>query len=165
MFVIAAFWQWILALHIIAVIVAFGLLFVYPFLGLIGARLEPRAMPAFHRWQLAVHTRLQAPGLVVVILAGIYLASDQHEWSSFFVGWGLAASLVIGAIGGAYIVPRERRLIELADAEVAAAPAGGPGFEFSDDYRGAARQADVARHVQLALAALTILFMSLQLGS
>ncbi len=164
----AAFWQFILALHIVAVVVAFGVLFIYPLLGVIGLRLDPQAMPSFHRFQLAVHTRVQAPGLGVVVLAGIYLASSLHEWSQFFVGWGLAASIVIGGIGGAYIAPRERRLAELAEQEVAgqqaaAVPAAGGGLSWSDEYRVGARQADLARLLQLLLAAVTILFMSLQL--
>jgi hypothetical protein len=160
----AAFWQFILALHIVGVILAFGVLFVYPLLGVIGLRLDPAAMSSFHRFQLAVHTRVQAPGLGVVVLAGIYLASYLHEWSEFFVGWGLAASIVIGGVGGAYIAPRERRLAELAATEVGAIPAGGAGaFAWSDEYRAAARQADAARYLQLLLAAATILFMSLQL--
>ncbi len=159
----AAFWQFILALHIVAVVVAFGLLFIYPLVGVIGVRLDPQAMPSFHRFQLAVHTRVQAPGLGVVVLAGIYLASYLHQWSEFFVGWGLAASIVIGGIGGAYIAPRERRLAEMADRESAGVPATGGGVSWSDEYRLAARQAELGRLVQLVLAAATILFMSLQI--
>lgn len=164
MLVTAAFWQWILALHIVAVIVAFGVLFVYPLIRLIGIRLEPQAMPSVRRLERAIHLRIQAPGLVVVILAGIYLASHLHEWGDFFVGWGLAASIVIGGIGGAYISPREARLAELAETQLAAAPAGGGSFSWSDEYAGTARQVDLARLLQLAIAVVTILFMSLQLS-
>jgi hypothetical protein len=159
----AAFWQVILAVHIVAVVVAFGVLFIYPLLGVIGVRLEPAAMPGFHRMQWAIHMRLQAPGLVLVVLAGIYLASDLHVWHEFFVGWGLAASVVIGGIGGAYISPREKQLIALAEREVAAAPALGERFAWSEEYRSLARQASRARLAQLAIAAVSILFMSLQL--
>jgi hypothetical protein len=158
----AAFWQVILAIHILAVVVAFGALFIYPLMSLIGVGSEPRAMPWFHRFQWTVHNRVQAPGLGVVVLAGIYLASDLHEWSEFFVGWGIAAALAIGAIGGAYISPREKRLADLAEAELAAAPAAGE-FSFSDEYKAVSKQASLARLVQLALAAVTILFMALQL--
>src|SRR5947209_14548387 len=112
--------------------VAFGILFLYPVLHVIGVRQEPQAMPWFHRFQYAVHTRVQAPGLVVVLLAGVYLASKWHQWSAFYVGWGLAAVVVIGGIGGAYIAPREKRLIALAEAETAAAPPGGGSAGWSD---------------------------------
>jgi len=156
----AAFWQVILAVHIIAVVAAFGVLFVYPLLSAIGVGSDPRAMPWFHRFQWAVHMRVQAPGLAVVVLAGIYLASCLHVWGEFFVGWGLAASVVIGGVGGAYISPREKRLAELAETELAAAPAV-EGFSFSEEYRATERQAALARLLQLVLAAATIVFMAL----
>ncbi len=170
MLTLGAFVDAVRAIHILAVIVSFGVLFVYPLLRFIGAREEPRAMPWFHRFQYAVHTRLQAPGLVVVLLAGIYLASDEHQWGAFYVGWGVAAVIAIGAIGGAYISPREKRLILLAEAEDATAPvAVGPGTAGGggggDEYRVAARQADLARLVQLAITVLTVFFMALHTGA
>jgi hypothetical protein len=162
--VAAAFHDYVLALHIIAVIVAFGMLFIYPLLSAIGIRAEPGAMPWFHRFQLAVHTRVQAPALAVLVVAGVYLASDLHAWGDFFVGWGIVASIVIGGIGGAYIAPRERRLVALAESELAAVPAGGGAVSFGDEYRTAARQAELARYLQLAIAVVTIFFMALHLG-
>jgi hypothetical protein len=160
----AAAWQFVLAIHILAVIVSFGVLFIYPLFHAIGVRLEAPAVPWFHRLQSRVHLRVQAPGLVVLVLAGIYLASDLHDWGDFFVGWGLAAAIVIGAIGGAYISPREKRLIELSERELATMPAAGSQFTWSLEYRTAARQADLARLLQLAIAVVTIVFMSVQLG-
>lgn len=156
------FWQVVLAIHILAVVISFGIVFVYPLFSLIGLRLEQRAVPWFHRMQWSVHMRVSAPGLVVVVLAGIYLASDLHVWSHFYVGWGLAASIAIGGIGGAYISPREKRLAELADAELAAIPGG--EITWSAEYLTARRQADLARGTQALLAALTVLFMTLQTG-
>lgn len=162
----ASFTEFILAIHILAVAVAFGLLFVYPLLGVIGLRLEPRAMPWFHRFQYAVHMRVAAPGLVVILLAGIYLASKLHVWGDFYVGWGLAVVIVIGGIGGAYISPREKRLAALAESEVVVlSGVGDAPFEWSPEYRKARREADLARNLQAALAALTIVFMALQLGA
>jgi hypothetical protein len=38
--------------------------------------------------------------------------------------WGLAASIVLGASGGLFFSPTERRLIELAERDVAAATGG-----------------------------------------
>src|SRR5438270_13934866 len=106
----AMFWQYVLALHIFAVVIAFGVIFLYPLFSVIGLKLEARAMPSFHRFQHAVHMKVSAPGLVVIMAAGIYLASHLHVWSHFFVQWGLAASIVIGGIGGGYLSPREQQL-------------------------------------------------------
>ncbi len=156
-----SFADYVLAIHVIAVVVAFGVLFVYPLISAIGVRSDPRAMPWFHRFQWAVHNRVQAPGLVVVVIAGIFLASDLHLWSEFFVGWGIVAALVIGGIGGAYISPREKRLAELAEQELGAGPVDPGRFSFSAEYENAARQASLGRLVQLVIAVVTIFLMAL----
>ncbi len=167
MLTFAAFHDAILAVHILAVIVAFGVLFIYPLLGVIGVRGDPQAMPWFHRLQWAIHMRVSAPGLGVVVLAGIYLATDLHQWSKFYVGWGIVAALAIGAIGGAYISPREKRLAELAQAELAQADltsAGSGPFEWSPAYLAARQQAHAARLIQLAITVVTVFFMAFRLG-
>jgi hypothetical protein len=157
------FWQVILAVHILAVVISFGLVFAWPLLALLEKRLDARAVPALHRVQRTLHLRVSAPGLVVVVVvvAGIYLASHLHVWSQFFVGCGLAAAIAIGAIGGAYLSPREKKLAELADAELAAG-GGGADVAWSPAYLAVRRQAQLARIVQAAIIVLTILFMTLQ---
>lgn len=114
----------ILAIHIMAVVVAFGVTFAYPIIFAVFGKADPRSLPALYRAVHAVGTRLILPGLAVVIVAGIYLASHLHMWSHFFVQWGLAAAIVLGASGGLFFSPTERRLIELAERDVAAAGAG-----------------------------------------
>jgi hypothetical protein len=168
----ASFTEFILGLHILAVLVSFGLLFMYPLLGVIGARLEPRAVPSWHRLQLTVHRRVAAPGLGIVLLAGIVLASEEHQWSKFYVAWGIAAVIAIGAIGGAYLIPREERMIELAEHEVpagaglpAAASSEQEAIGWSADYQAARRQVERGRLLQVAVATVTIFFMALHLGA
>ena len=51
----------------------------------------------------------------MVLLAGIYLASSRHQWHAFYVQWGVGAVVVIGALEGSFMIPREGRLAELAD--------------------------------------------------
>jgi hypothetical protein len=168
----ASFTGFVLGIHIIAVVVSFGLLFVYPLLGVIGARLDPRAVPSWHRLQSAVHRRVSSPGLGVIILAGAFVASEEHQWSKFYVGWGIAAAVAIGAIGGAYLMKREQRMIELAEREVAAGagvltPATGEPVvvPWSADYVAVRRQVDLGRLLQVAIATVTIFFMALHLGA
>src|SRR5436305_12950196 len=120
-----AFYQVVLAVHIMAVVVAFGVTFAYPLFGLIGQRLDPRAMPWYHRMQVLIGQRLVSPGLLVVLVAGIYLASKLHQWSQFYVQWGLGVAILLGALGGLYFAPRERRLAELSERDLAAAGGGG----------------------------------------
>src|SRR5271170_3580138 len=104
-----AFFEVVLALHIMAVIVAFGATFAYPIMFSVGARVDPRSLPVLHRVEYSVERRLTNPGLVVVLAAGIYLASKLHVWSAFYVQWGLAAVVVIGAVLGAVMIPTAKR--------------------------------------------------------
>lgn len=127
------FFEVVLALHIAAIVVAFGVTFAYPVIYAVGIRMEPRAMPAIHRIQDHVGKRVITPGIVVALAAGIYLASKLHVWSDFYVQWGFAAIIVLGGLGGAFFAPQERRLAALAQRDV---EAGGDGeVVFSDEYR------------------------------
>jgi hypothetical protein len=121
-----------IAVHVMAVVVAFGVTFAYPvFLG-VGRRRDPRAMPWFHRMQQQIGRRVVNPGLTVVVIAGIYLATDLHLWSQFFVQRGVAAALVLGALEGSLMIRYEGRLAELAERDVAAAGEG--SVTFSPEY-------------------------------
>jgi hypothetical protein len=116
-----AFSDLVLGRHILAVVIAFGVTFSYPLFAIVGARMDPSAMPWFHRMQQVVGRRLVNPALLIVLLAGIYLASHLHQWSAFYVQWGLAAVVVLGGLEGGFMIPREGRLADLAGRDLAAA--------------------------------------------
>jgi hypothetical protein len=143
------FYNFMVGVHVIAVVLAFGILFVYPLMDFVGAKLEDSSRVWWHKVQLAIHTKVQAPALVLVLAAGIYLTADSHQWKQFFVQWGIAAVVVIGGIGGALIVPRERKLIELG-----AAP--------NDEYRAALKQVRLFQNLQLLITIVTIVIMTVQ---
>ena len=118
------FFEVVLALHILAVVFAFGATFAYPVLLGTVAKADTarpaRAVPGAPCDQPARdHARGRGdPGLRH--LPRLHL----HLWSAFFVQWGLGVVIVIGAVEGAYLGPREKRLIEVADRDVAAAGDG-----------------------------------------
>src|SRR5947209_7204143 len=147
-----------LAIHIMAVVVAFGVTFAYPIIFTVGRRLDPRAMPWMHRMQVEISRRLITPGLLVVLVFGIYLASHEHQWSHFYVSWGVAAVVVLGAMAGAFFMPRERRLAELAQRDVDAAEPGEPTL--SAEYDALATQVAVGGAIADLLILVTILFMT-----
>jgi hypothetical protein len=153
----------ILAIHIMAVVVAFGVTFAYPIMFAVTARHDPRGLPLMHRVEYTIERTLVNGGLVIVVLAGIYLASKGHYWSQFFVQWGLAAAIVIGGVVGGVIIPTAKRAEQLAARDVAAATAGG-GTEIvlSDEYRAAVRRLSVIGSLLSGIVLLTILFMALQ---
>src|SRR5438874_838614 len=102
--VATSFYEVIVAVHVMAVVIAFGVTFAYPVIFAVGARTDPRALPLLHRIEYTIERWLINPGLLLVVVAGIYLASDRHVWSEFFVQWGLGASVVIGALSGALLL-------------------------------------------------------------
>jgi len=130
----ASFTEAILAIHILGVVVAFGVTFTYPLLAIAGNR-EKRAMPTLHRYQVAVSRMVINPGLLVILIAGIALASERHQWSSFYVGWGIAA------VGGRSAEPARRLAVEgfpvsatLAAEAAALAPAERVAFVLHDPF-------------------------------
>jgi len=157
------FWQVILALHIAAVMIAFGVTFAYPLFVVAGARIDPRAMPWFHRVQVVIGRRLISPGLAVVLLAGIYLASKLHQWHAFYVQWGLAVVVVLGAIEGAIMIPRERKLAELAERDIAASGSG--EVAWSPEYASLLTRVRIAGTVVSLLVLITVYLMTVQAGT
>ena len=152
----------VLAVHIAAVVAAFGVTFAYPIIYAVIGRADPRALPAMHRAELALSRRLVNPGLLVVVLAGAYLASKSHQWGSFFVLWGVGVALLIGALVGSLLIPAEKRAIELIDRDVAAA--GGGEVVAGDEYRATVRRLVLVGGGTSSLVLVTILFMATQLG-
>jgi hypothetical protein len=71
--------------HITAVVVAFGAVFADPvFLAVVAkAPIGQRAM--FHHAQITFSKRVTGPSIGVILLAGIYLATDRDLWSETWV--------------------------------------------------------------------------------
>jgi hypothetical protein len=157
------FFEVVLALHILAVVFAFGATFAYPVLLGTVTKADPRALPALYRALHAISQRVIMPGVAAILLFGIYLASHLHLWSSFFVQWGLGVVIVIGAVEGAYLGPREKRLIEVADRDVAAAGEG--QVAFSAEHDSLVRQVGVVGALMDLLVVITIYFMATHTGA
>jgi len=154
------FYNVVLAIHIMAVVVAFGVTFAYPIMFSIGARRDPRSLPVLHRIEYTIERALINGGLVLVLGAGIFLASDGHHWSQFFVQWGLAAVIVIGALVGSVMIPTAKRAEAAAERDIAA---GGDGpIEMGAEYRALVRRLSIVGSLLSLLVLITILFMTIQ---
>ena len=159
----ASLFEVVLAIHIMAVVVAFGVTFAYPIMFTVAVRQDPRGLPLVHRIEYTIERTLINPGLLLVLLAGIYLASKGHYWSDFFVQWGLAAVVVIGALVGGVMIPTAKRA-ELAAARDVAA--GGDGeIVLGDEYRALVRRLTIVGTLLSAIVLVTILLMALHVGS
>lgn len=158
------FYTFALAIHIASIVIAFGVTFAYPVMYAVGIRSEARSMPGVHRIQDSVGKFVISPFLGLALLAGIYLASKLHTWSDFYVQWGIAVIVILGALGGAYFAPRERRLAELAARDVAASDPDASEFTFSEEYRALRKQVFSVNLLGNVLVLLTIFFMVAQTG-
>jgi len=164
-----AFPDVILALHILGAIVGFGVVFTFPALLSAAARTQPEVIPWLLRARKRAGRYLVNPGLTVVVLAGIYLASDEHQWSDFYVGWGIVAALAIGAIEGSVVIRRADALADLAERDLAASavPAGGrrTSATWSPEYTAALRRFSLAGGAMAAIVVVTVFIMAMHLGA
>jgi hypothetical protein len=162
----ASFFDVVLAVHVMAVVFAFGATLAYPVLLGTIAKADSRALPALYKALHAISTRVIMPGLTVVLVAGVYMASDGKLWSEFFVQWGLGVVIVIGAVEGMYLSPNEKRLCEVADRDLAASPirgqAGEGAFAPSAEHDMLVRRIGATGALMDLLVLLTILFMTIK---
>jgi hypothetical protein len=109
----------LLTIHIGSALIAFGVMLAYPLLVWVAnGLLEPRALPLFHRAQLRVIQRLVNPGLAAVVASGLVLALDLGTLGTFYAKWGIGAAIVLGALTGGYLGPREARLAQMAERDL-----------------------------------------------
>jgi hypothetical protein len=164
-----AFSDLILAVHILAGVIGFGVVFAYPLLFTAAARMDPSVTPWLLRTRQRVGRYLVNPGLLVVLLAGIYLASAEHHWGSFFVQWGIGAVIVIGAIEGSFTIPRAGRLADIAERDLAATAVPGGGRRttatWSPEYVAGFRALSIGGALLALIVVVTVFLMATHAGA
>jgi hypothetical protein len=103
----------VVAAHIIAAFAAYGLPAAYPLVLPYLRRHHPEALPGVHAIQYRLNVALTGPFTIVLLAAGIYLATDGDRWGEPFTTAGVAAVAIIAVVGGAVIVPATRQLAAL----------------------------------------------------
>src|ERR1700733_10560986 len=156
----ATFTDYVLAFHILGVVIAFGATFAYPVIFAAARRADPSVMPWLFSTMQRIDRFIVNPGLALVLIAGIILASKFHVWSEFFVQWGVAAVVVIGAGSGAFMIPREGKLAAVAQRDLAAAPAGRGGSPWSPEDGQLPRQVSIGALVLDLIVIVTIFVMA-----
>jgi uncharacterized membrane protein len=150
------FYNVVLSVHIMAVVIAFGVSFAYPVFMPWARRTHPEAMPVIHAMSDRLGKLVMSPALVVVLAAGIYLASDADVWSESWVSVPLIILIVIGGLGGAFVSPNERRLGELAARDLGPDGKGA----LSAEYDALFRRVGTVGYVVCALVLIAIFFMA-----
>jgi hypothetical protein len=154
------FWQIALAVHIIFVVAAFGLVVSYPLILTAAERIDRRSVPVILRMRQLLGRILVNPGLLVVVIAGVYLASELHQWHYFYVQWGIGAVVVLGALEGAFVVRHSGRLADVAQLDVDAS--GGGEVTWGQDYLSERGRADQINTLMAMIVVVTIFFMVVQ---
>ena len=111
----------VLFVHILAVVVGFGVVFTYPLLDAYARRTNVVDLVALHRFQVFLTSRLIQPALLVILVAGIYLATDDERGYSLGDPWisaAFAIVIVLGGLAGAVFGPTEKKLLALAQREL-----------------------------------------------
>jgi hypothetical protein len=154
------FWQIVLAVHVVFVVAAFGLLLAYPLITIAAERLDRRSLPTILQVRTLLGRSLINPGLLVVVISGVYLAAQQHQWSDFYVWWGIAAAFAIGGLEGAIVTRQSAALAALAQRDVGLF--GGVDGSWSSDYLAARTRADQVNALLAVIVVVTTFLMVVQ---
>jgi uncharacterized membrane protein len=150
------FYDVVLTVHILAVVVAFGVVFAYPVIDAQVRRAGPADRAALHRLHIAVARRVVTPAMTVVLVAGLYLALDRWSLGDPWISATFAILFVLFGLNGGVLVPTDVRLAELAERD------GGAG---SADYDREARKAALFGGLALLLVVAAIFLMVAKPGA
>ncbi|UTI64997.1 hypothetical protein NBH00_02030 [Paraconexibacter antarcticus] len=158
MYLAIYFYDVVVAVHVAAIVVAFGVTFAYPLIDAQVRRLSPRSLPAWHEIVATVNAKLTTPAMAVALFAGIYAAQDRHLMGKSWVAVPFAIIFILFGLVGAFFTPQSRKLATLAAADVAAAPGDGP-VTFGAAYEAAYKRVAVVGTVAGLMVLLAIFFM------
>jgi hypothetical protein len=120
-----------LFLHILAVVLAFGPTFGYALFFSVAPQ-YPRATPAILAGVQRCDRYLVNPGMIVLLLAGIYLmASSDSVWDGgdAFIVIGFIAIIGLFGLQHAFFQPQTRKAKELAERDLETGDTLSPEFE------------------------------------
>jgi uncharacterized membrane protein len=149
----------VLTVHILAVVLAFGVTFSYPLLDGYVRRRQPGDLAALHRFQVVLSSRLITPAMVVVLAAGLYLTVDRYSLGDPWISAAFAVLIVLFGLAGAVFTPTEKRCAQLAERDHNAG--GAP----STEYAAQARKLMIAGSVWYLLVIVAIFLMTAKPGA
>jgi uncharacterized membrane protein len=153
------FYDVVLAVHILAVVLAFGSTFAYPVIDAYVRKSSPDDLATFHRFQVVLARRLIQPAMFVVLAAGLYLALDRYDLGETWISSAFAILIFMFGFAEAVFIPGEKRLAALAERD----RLGGGGL--STEYESQARRIAIAGSIWLLLVIAVIFIMTLKPGT
>jgi uncharacterized membrane protein len=153
------FYDVVLFVHVLAVVLAFGVVFAYPLLEAYIGRTSPGDLVVLHRSQVFLTRRLVTPAMVVVLAAGLYLALDRYSLGDPWISSTFTILVVLFGLVGAVLTPTEKRLAELAEADRRSG--SGP----SEAYEAQSRKHAMFGGLSLLLIVVAIFLMTVKPGA
>ncbi len=116
--------------HVLAVVLAFGPTYAYPVFAAVAQRVDPRSVPTILRGILKSDLIFVTPGMLVLLVAGIYFQAEGNwEASESWLSVGYLAILILFGMAHAFFRPQTKRALEIAERDLADGGELGPEFE------------------------------------
>jgi uncharacterized membrane protein len=154
------FYDVVVFVHVLAVVLAFGAVFTYPLLEAYVRRTSPGDLVVLHRAQVFLTRRLVTPSMVVVLAAGLYLALDRWSLGDPWISSTFTILIVLFGLVGAVLTPTERRCAELAEADRSSS-----GGRPSEAYEAQARRLTAVGGLASLLIVVAIFLMTVKPGA
>jgi len=143
-----------LFIHVLAVVLAFGPTFGYGFFVATAERDDPRSVPTILRAIQKVDRYLVQPGLLVVLIAGVYLLSKGDiSASESWVSVGFLAIVILFGLSHGLVRPQTAKALALAESDLKA------GDTLGADYEAISKRLENAGRLAGLIVAVTIFFM------
>jgi uncharacterized membrane protein len=143
-----------LFLHILAVVLAFGPTFGYAFFMSVTPQF-PRATPAMLAGIQKIDRYLVTPGMIVLLLAGIYLLADgPWDAGDAFVSIGFLAIIALFGLQHGFFRPQTRRARELAERDLES------GDELGREYLAISERLSKVGGLAGLIVVITVFFMA-----
>lgn len=123
------FYDVVVFVHVLAVVIGFGPTFAYGAYLATATREGGQAIPVIGRTIVFWDSRVNTAAMALILLSGIYLASDgPYGMGSFFISWGFVAIVFFFGITHGYFIPKTKQAVDLAERDLA-----GPGGALSGE--------------------------------
>jgi uncharacterized membrane protein len=146
-----------LFIHVLAVVLTFGPTFGYGIFIGVAQQSAPSSVPAVLRGIKQTDRFLVGPGLIVVLLAGIYMLSEADiSASESWVTVGFVAIIVLFGMTHGFFRPNVEKALELSERDLAA------GDTLSAEYEVVSQKLATGGKLAGLIVAVAIFFMVVQ---
>jgi uncharacterized membrane protein len=146
-----------LFIHVLAVVLTFGPTYGFAFFIGSAEQSSPRSIPAVLRGIQQIDRFLVSPGLVVILLAGIYMLIDGHiSAGKSWVSIGFVAIFILFGMAHGFFRPNTAKALELAERDLAS------GDTLGAEYAEVAKKLENGGKLAGAIVAIAIFFMVVQ---